>query len=237
MLQTAENVAKEAGITREEMDALAQHRFEQYKAGVEAGFAKHFMIAPYEVNPNGKKVLATLEHDEGIFPTTVEGLAKLRPMLPDGTITFGSQTHPADGAAGMVVCTKERAAALGGGEKPVKVCSYGVARVEKGYMAKAVVPAAQRALDAAGVSIGDCKVIKTHNPFAVNDIFFARQMGIEAESMNNNGSSLIYGHPQGPTGARLIAEGVAEARLNGGGHVLFAGCAAGDTATAVVLKA
>jgi acetyl-CoA acetyltransferase len=237
MIETAENVAKETGITREQQDALTQHRYEQYKAGIEAGFAKQFMLAPYEVNPSGRKVVATLEHDEGVFPTTPDGLAKLRPVMPEGTITFGSQTHPADGAAGMVVGTKERAAAWSNGEKPIQVCSYGVARVEKGFMAKAVVPAAQRALDAAGVKISDCKVIKTHNPFAVNDIYFARETGIEAETMNNNGCSLIYGHPQGPTGARLIAEACAEAKLSGGGYILFAGCAAGDTAAAVVLKA
>jgi len=86
------------------------------------------------------------------------------------------------------------------------------------------------------VSIKDCKVVKTHNPFAVNDIYFARQLGIDANGFNNNGSSLIYGHPQAPTGTRLIAEGIEEARLKGGGHVLFAGCAAGDTAAAVVLQ-
>ena len=62
------------------------------------------------------------------------------------------------------------------------------------------------------------------------------QFGIEAESFNNYGSSLIFGHPQGPTGARLIAEGIEEARLLGGGYVLFAGCAAGDTASAAVFE-
>jgi len=236
MIETAENVAKEASITREEMDALALRRNEQYQEALETGFHKRFMIAPYEINPSGRKVIATVEGDEGVFPTNAEGLAKLRPMLPEGTITFGSQTHPADGAAGMVVCTKERAKAWSSDGEPVQLLSYGAARVEKGYMAKAVVPAAQRALDTAGIGIKDCAVIKTHNPFAVNDIYMARELGIEAESFNNYGSSLIYGHPQGPTGARLIAEGVEEARMKGGGHVLFAGCAAGDTAAAVVLK-
>ncbi len=235
MIQTAENVAAEAGITREEQDALAQHRYQQYVDGVEAGFQDRYMVKPYEVNPSGRKVIATVDGDEGVFPTTAEGLAKLRPMMPEGTITFGSQTHPADGSAGMLVGTKERMKAWSGGDEPVQLLSYGVARVEKGFMAKAVVPAAQKALASAGVDVKDC-VIKTHNPFAVNDIYMAREMGIEAESFNNNGSSLIFGHPQGPTGARLIAEGIEEARMNGGGHVLFAGCAAGDTAAAVVLK-
>jgi acetyl-CoA acetyltransferase family protein len=236
MIQTAENVAKEAGITREEMDALTLRRFEQYQEGVRTGFQKKYMLLPYEVNPSGKKVVATVTEDEGVFATTKEGLAKLRPMLPDGRVTFGSQTHPADGTAGLVVATKERAKAWSKGAEPVRLLSYGLARVEKGFMAKAVVPAAKRALDAAGVSIKDVKVVKTHNPFAVNDIYFARQLGIDAAGFNNYGSSLIYGHPQAPTGARLIAEGIEEARLRGGGHVLFTGCAAGDTAAAVVLQ-
>lgn len=236
MIQTAENVAAEAGITREEQDALTQRRYEQYKEGVDSGFQARYMIAPYEVNPSGRRVLATLETDEGVFPTTPEGLAKIRPMMPEGTITFGSQTHPADGAAGMVVCNEERARAWSGGADPVRLASYGVARVEKGFMAKAVVPAAQKALDDAGIAIGDCKVVKTHNPFAVNDVYFAREMGIDANGFNNNGSSLIFGHPQGPTGTRLIAEAIEEARVLGGGHVLFAGCAAGDTAAACVLE-
>ncbi len=236
MIQTAENVAKESGIGREEMDALTLHRHSQYKKALESGFHKRMMVAPYEINPTGRRVIGKVEDDEGIFPTTAEGLAKLKPVLPEGTITFGTQTFPADGSAGLVVCSQERAKEWSREGDPVQVCSYGAARVEKGFMAKAVVPAAKRALDAAGIGINDCKVIKTHNPFAVNDLYFAREMGIDAESFNNYGSSLIYGHPQGPTGARLIAEGVEEARLEGGGYVLFAGCAAGDTAAAVVLK-
>ena len=158
-------------------------------------------------------------------------------MLPDGTVTFGSQTHPADGNAGMLVCDEETARSLGRGEDPVQLLSSAQARVEKGRMAKAVVPAAQRALDAAGLSAADCKVIKTHNPFAVNDLYFARELGLDAGTFNNNGSSLVFGHPQAPTGARLIAEAIAEARLLGGGPILFAGCAAGDTAAAMVLRA
>jgi len=235
MIQTAENVAKEAGITREEMDALTLHRYEQYRKGVESGFHKRIMVAPYEVRA-GKRVLATVEHDEGVFATTADGLAKLKPVLPDGTITFGTQTFPADGNAGAVVTTKARAKELGNGEEPVQLLSFATARVEKGYMAKAVVPAATRALEKAGVKLADVKVIKTHNPFAVNDIYMARELGIDAESFNNNGSSLIFGHPQGPTGTRLVAEAIEEARTAGGGPVLFAGCAAGDTAAAVVLR-
>jgi len=236
MIQTAENVAKEAGIGREEMDALTLHRNAQYQKAVETGFHKRYMLTPYEVNPSGRRVVATIEGDEGVFPTTPEGLAKLKPVMPEGTITFGTQTFPADGAAGMLVCSKERAKAWSKDGDPVQMISFGSSRVEKGYMAKAVVPAAQQALEAAGIGISDCKVIKTHNPFAVNDLYMARELGIDAESFNNYGSSLVFGHPQGPTGARLMCEGIEEARMEGGGYVLFAGCAAGDTAAAIVLK-
>jgi acetyl-CoA acetyltransferase len=235
MIQTAENVAREQKISREEQDELAVLRYEQYKRGCETGFLARTMVTPCEINPTGRKVVATVEQDEGVFPTTREGLAKLRPVLAGGTVTFGTQTHPADGNAGLLVCAREQARAWSRDGEPVQLLSYGEARVEKGYMAKAVVPAARRALDAAGVKAADC-VIKTHNPFAVNDIYFARELGLDPASFNHNGSSLVFGHPQGPTGARLIAEGIEEARQNGGGYVLFAGCAAGDSAAAVVLK-
>jgi acetyl-CoA acetyltransferase family protein len=237
MLETAENVAREAGITREQQDALTLHRHAQYQRAKDEGFYTRYMVTPVELNPSGRKVVGTVEYDEGVFPTSAEGLAKLRPAMGEGgTVTFGSQTHPADGNAGLLVCSRERAAAWSRDGDPIQLLSYAQARVEKGYMAKAVVPAAKRALAEAGLGIGDIAVIKTHNPFAVNDLYFARQMEIEAELFNNFGSSLIFGHPQGPTGARLIAEGIEEARMLGGGYVLFAGCAAGDSAAAVVLK-
>ena len=78
--------------------------------------------------------------------------------------------------------------------------------------------------------------IKTHNPFAVNDEVFAQEMGTDAMAMNNYGCSLIWGHPQGPTGMRSIIELIEELVLRGGGYGLFTGCAAGDTAMAVVLQ-
>jgi len=103
-------------------------------------------------------------------------------------------------------------------------------------MPKANAPAVRRALEKAGVSLNDIRAIKTHNPFAVNDCFMNREFGIPLEGMNNFGSSLVWGHPQGPTGMRLIIELVEELVGLGGGYGLFTGCAAGDTAAAVVLK-
>ena len=96
--------------------------------------------------------------------------------------------------------------------------------------------AAKMALENAGLSIKDINAIKTHNPFAVNDIYFCREMDIEWKDMNNYGSSLIYGHPQAPTGARLIIELIEELVEKGGGYGLFDGCAAGDTGAAIILE-
>ena len=240
MLQTAENVAAQAGISREEQDALTVHRYNQYADALadDRAFQKRYMLTPFEVkDARGKKTLATVETDEGVFATNAEGLTKLRTVMPDGTVTFGSQTHPADGNCGVVLTTRDKAKSMSRNAAiEAQLVSFGQGRTDKGFMAKATVPAARAALDAAGLAVGDMKAIKTHNPFAVNDLFMAKELGIEAESFNNYGSSLIFGHPQAPTGMRLIIELIEELAARGGGHGLFVGCAAGDTAAGAVVK-
>jgi acetyl-CoA acetyltransferase len=240
MLATAENVAREAGITREEQDQVTLLRYQQYTDALkdDAAFLRRFMILPLEVkDAGGRKVVATVNGDEGVFPTTAEGLAKLKPVQEGGTVTFGTQTHPADGNCGMILSTREKARQLGRDPKiEIQLASFGEARVKKGYMAQAIVPAARQALSRAGISIEQVKVIKSHNPFAVNDIYFCREMGVKPEAMNHYGSSLIWGHPQGPTGLRLIIEMIEELVLVGGGYGLFVGCAAGDTAAGAVVR-
>jgi acetyl-CoA acetyltransferase len=114
----------------------------------------------------------------------------------------------------------------------IQVLSYGFSRAERGFMAEAPVPAAEMALKSADLKIKDMKAVKSHQPFAVNDINFAQKMGIDVMSMNNYGNSLIYGHPQAPTAGRNIVELLEEVVLLGGGYGLWAGCAAGDTAFA-----
>ena len=103
-------------------------------------------------------------------------------------------------------------------------------------MPEATVPAAERALAQAGRRIGEMAAIKTHNPFAVNDLYFARATGIDWRTINNYGCSLVWGHPQAPMGTRAIIELIEELALRGGGQGLFTGCAASDTAMAVVLE-
>ncbi|MFH1132433.1 MAG: thiolase family protein, partial [Pseudomonadota bacterium] len=135
------------------------------------------------------------------------------------------------------ICTKEKARELSKDPKiTVQVLSYGEARVKKAFMPIATVPAARQALDRAGLTVDKCRIVKTHNPFAINDIYFAKETGTNLKGMNPYGSPLIYGHPQGPTGMRVMIELIEALAKVGGGHGLFTGCAAGDTAMAVVLK-
>jgi acetyl-CoA acetyltransferase len=237
MIQTAENVATEAGITREKCDAVALRRYEQYTEALadDRSFQKRYMF-PTEVKLSRKKTIM-IDADEGVMESTAEGLARLKPVVPDGSHTFGSQTHPADGNCAVVVTTREKAQELSPDPKvEVQLVSYGFARTKRAFMAMAVVPAAKMALAKAEISVNDVKAIKTHNPFAGNDIYMAAQMNIDVNGFNNYGSSLVYGHPQAPTAARLIMEGIEEVEMLGGGYLLFSGCAAGDTAAALVLK-
>jgi acetyl-CoA acetyltransferase len=237
MIQTAENVAKETGITREECDTYTLRRYEQYLDALadDRAFQKRYMF-PVEVKVSRKKV-KLVEEDEGVTPSSAEGLAKLKPVEPGGVITYGAQTHPADGNCGFIVTTKDKARTMSMDPKiEIQIVSYGFARVERGYMAAAPVPAAEMALKEAGLKVQDLKAIKTHNPFIVNDINMAKKMGLDPMNMNNYGSSLIYGHPQAPTAGRLIAELIEELAILGGGYGLWAGCAAGDTAAAMIFK-
>ena len=79
-------------------------------------------------------------------------------------------------------------------------------------------------------------VVKNHIPFMVNDMILAKKLGIDVKNINNYGSSLVYGHPQAPTAGRLLVEAIEEAALMGGGYALVAGCAAGDTSAAIIVK-
>jgi acetyl-CoA acetyltransferase len=239
MLETAENVAREAEITTEEQHEVMLMRHGQYQAALqnEAAFHRRYMLSPVDVNPSGKKVIATVKDDEGVFPSTAEGLAKLKPVMPNGTVTFGAQTYPADGNAGLIVTTQEHAKQLSRDSKiEIQILAFAQGRAKKGFMPAANVPATKLALQVAGLSIDQINAIKTHNPFAVNDIYFSREMGVKKDAMNNYGSSLVWGHPQGPTGMRSIMELIEELILRGGGIGLFTGCAAGDSAAAIVLK-
>ncbi len=240
MVQTAENVARKFGVDTAEQHAVTLRRYEQYADATkdDAAFLRRFMTLPFEV-PDAKlrRTVAAMTGDEGIHATTREGLAKLKPVLEGGTVTFGSQTHPADGNAGMIVTTRDAAKALSARpEIGIRIAGIGQARTDRAHMPYAPVPASRAALAQAGIAVRDLAAVKSHNPFVVNDIVFARETGFDVAKMNNFGCSLVWGHPQGPTGLRAIIELIEELVLRGGGWGLFNGCAAGDSAMAVVVE-
>jgi acetyl-CoA acetyltransferase len=187
--------------------------------------------------PRFDKVQGRIDGDEGIRFSTAEALATLKPVVDGGTVTFGGQTHPADGNAAIIVTTAERAAEIGADAAiRIEPLAFGLARAELAYMPEAPIAAARQALARAGIAISELQAINTHNPFAVNDLAFAKATGVDVATMNNRGCSLVYGHPNAPTGLRSVIELIEELVERGGGHGLFTGCAAGDTAMAVVLR-
>jgi acetyl-CoA acetyltransferase len=236
MISTAEGVASEAGFTREEIDDLVLLRFGQYQSALahDRAFQRRYMVA-VELPGRKRQPGVVVSEDEGVHAVTGEALARLIPEVKDGVVTFGAQTHPADGSAGAIVTTRSRALGFCS-EGTAQILSIATARAGAREMPKAPVPAAERALNDAGITLKDVDVVNTHNPFAVNDLWFNRQTGYPLEKMNLRGSSLVYGHPQAPTGMRLMAEMIEVLRERGGGTGLFTGCAAGDSAMAVVLR-
>lgn len=235
MLATAERVASDAGFSKPQLDELTAVRYAQYADSLagDRAFQRKWMV-PIEAGSARRPSL--IEDDQGVRPTGLAELEALGPVNPDGVVSFGTQTHPADGTAGFILSSPAVARERGVSGPLAKIISTGFARVPPGTMPKAPVPAAAAALEAAGLGYGDVQVIKTHNPFAVNDLWFARETGVDPELMNPYGCSLVYGHPQGPTGARAIIELMHALEERGGGIGMFTGCAAGDTGAAVVLE-
>ncbi|GAA1279725.1 thiolase family protein [Pseudonocardia aurantiaca] len=235
MIAAGEAAAEELGVTRDEIDDLTALRWQQYTTALadDRAFQKRYLV-PVEIVR--KKNSVSLDADEGVRPKERDTIGKLPPATPDSVHTFASQTHPADGCAGAVVTTVEVAREISGGQGVARLLGSGFARVGKSRMPQAPVPAARAALASAGKEIADVAAVTTHNPFAVNDLYFAAETGFPVERMNAYGCSLVFGHPQAPTGLRSITELIETLRLRGGGVGLFTGCAAGDTGAALVVE-
>lgn len=240
MLQTAENVAAKYSISTSEQHEVVLQRRAQYEDALtnDHAFQKRYMDLPFAVpDPRLRKTIEEIDGDQGVAESTAEGLAKLKPVIEGGAVTYGGQTHPADGNAAIIIASPDKARALSTDTTVrIRMLSAGQSRAELGYMPEAPLGAARSALQLANLSFDDMDAIKTHNPFAVNDIVFSRDAGVPLKNINNFGCSLIWGHPQAPTGMRSVIELIEELVLRGGGRGLFTGCAAGDSAMALVLE-
>lgn len=234
-LDSADAVAAEAGISRGELDDLAVLRHGQYARALsdDRSFQRRYMVRAR--TPRRGQPSKAVEGDAGIRPATIDEIALLAPSAEHGLHTCATQACPADGTAGTLVTTVRHARELARGAGVVQIRAIAFARVAPGRMPQAALPAAQAALDGAGLAFRGIDAVTTHSPFAVSDICLSRQTGVPLEKTNAYGCSLVFGHPQGPTGLRSVAELIEELRQRGGGTGLFTGCATGDTGAAVVL--
>jgi acetyl-CoA acetyltransferase len=234
MIATAGNAARKHRIDRKEVDELAFCRHQQYFAARSSGFLDRVLVPLEVLNVQGR-FLGSINDDVGVRGMTLEGLRRMCEL--DTCVTTGTQTHAADGMATLLVTTAEKARELS--PRPEVVIQF-VAKAEirthPALMPEAPALAARKLLDKNGFIMADVAVVKTHNPFALNDAIFSKVMEYDWAKMNKTGCSLVWGHPQGPTLTRLLIEGLEEAVDLGGGLVLLCGCAAGDVGIAALFR-
>ena len=155
----------------------------------------------------------------------------------DTCVTGGTQTHASDGMATLLVTSAGRARELSPRpEIDIRFVAKTEVRTSPSLMPEAPALAVRKLLKENDLTMADMAVVKSHNPFAVNDAIFARLLECDWREMNKTGCSLVWGHPQGPTLARLLMEALEEAVDLGGGHVLLFGCAAGDVGIAALFE-
>ncbi len=200
---TAENLAKEYGITREQQDAFAAQSQQRAEAAQKAG---HFVdeIIPVEI-PQRKGDPLVFDTDE--FPrhgTTAEALAKMRPAFDkEGTVTAGNASGINDGAAIVLMMSASRAKALGI-EPLARVKAYASAGVEPRIMGSGPIPATQRCLERAGWSVDDLDLVESNEAFAAQALAVNKGLGWDTDKVNVNGGAIAIGHPIGASGARIL---------------------------------
>ncbi|WZL73532.1 acetyl-CoA C-acetyltransferase [Clostridiaceae bacterium 35-E11] len=231
---TAENVAEKWGITREEQDAFAaqsQNRAE--KARKEGKFKDE--IVPVEIKT--KKGTTVFEEDEYIREgVTVEGIGKLRPAFKkDGTVTAGNASGINDGAAALIIMSKEKADELGI-EPLATIVSHGTAGVDPSIMGVGPVPASKKALEKAGLTIEDMDLIEANEAFAAQSIAVARELKFDMEKVNVNGGAIALGHPVGASGARILVTLLHEMKRRDAKRGLATLCIGGGMGTSVVVE-
>jgi acetyl-CoA acetyltransferase len=234
MIAAAGKTARKYKTDRKEVDELAFHRHEQYFEAKESGFLDRVLVPLEILNLQGRP-LGRVDDDLGVRRLTLGGLRSM-PQL-DTCVSSGTQTHASDGMATMLVTSEEKAAELSPEpEIDIRFVAKTEVRTDPSLMPEAPALAVRKLLQRCGLSMADMAVVKNHNPFAVNDAIFAKVLDYDWRDMNKTGSSLVWGHPQGPTLTRVLIEALEEAVSLGGGYVLVFGCAAGDVGIAAALK-
>ena len=232
---SAENVCEQWGLTREELDAFAASSQQKACAAVAAGRFKD-EIVPVEI-PQKKgdpKIFDTDEYPkEGV---TAEGIAKLRPAFKkDGRVTAANASGINDAAAALIVMSKEKADELG--IKPLcTIKSYASAGVDPSIMGVGPGPASPKALDKAGMTIGDIDLIEANEAFAAQSVAVAKDLGFDMEKVNVNGGAIALGHPIGASGARILVTLIHEMIKRDSKTGLATLCIGGGQGTTVIVE-
>ena len=234
MITTAGNAARKHGLQRKEVEDLAHCRYQQYFEAKASGFLDRILVPLEVLNVQGR-FLGKVEDDIGVRKLTLDDFRQMHEL--DTCVTTGTQTHASDGMATLLVTTPEKAKELS--PRPEIVIQFvGKAefRTHPALMPEAPTLAVQKLLARTGFNMAQMAVVKSHNPFAVNDAIFSKVMEYDWREVNKTGCSLVWGHPQGPTLTRMLIEGLEEAVDLGGGLVLLFGCAAGDMGIAALFR-
>ena len=232
---TAENIVEQWGLTREEMDQFAADSQRKAEAAITSGRFKE-EIVPVEI-PQRKGdpvIFDTDEHPK--FGTTAEGIAKLRPAFKkDGTVTAANSSGINDGAAALVIMSKEKAEAMG--LKPLAtIKSYNSAGVDPAIMGIGPVSATQGALEKANLKIDEIDLIEANEAFAAQSIAVGKDLGLDPEKVNVNGGAIALGHPIGASGARILVTLLYEMKRRNAKYGLATLCIGGGQGTAVVVE-
>jgi len=235
---TAEVVARRFGISREDQDEFAYHSHRKASAAIEAGkFVDEIVPLDVRVRANGSWKEVHFDTDEGPRPeTTVEGLAKLRPVFdPKGTVTAGNASQINDGAAAVVVMSGEKAAELG--LEPIAfVREWAVAGVDPDIMGIGPAKAVPKLMAKTGLSPDDIDVFELNEAFASQSVYCLRELGLDPDKVNVNGGAIATGHPLGATGAVLTVKILGELRRRQAKRGVVTMCIGGGMGFAYLLE-
>ena len=234
MITTADNIARQWNLTREELDEFALKSQQKACAAIENGAFKD-EIVPVEVKK--KKETVIFDTDEGPRPgSTMEGLAKLRPINPDGFVTAGNASGINDGAAAVVVMSEEKAKELG--VKPMATFVAGaLAGVDPTIMGIGPVAATRKAMAKAGYKIEDFDIIEANEAFAAQSVAVGKDLGIDVDKqLNPNGGAIALGHPVGASGARILVTLLHEMKKKGAKKGLATLCIGGGMGCATIVE-
>jgi len=234
MAETAENLAEEYGVTREEVDAYALRSQKAARAAWDAGKFDEEVI-PITLVRRGKEQPFHL--DEHMRPdTTLEGLAKLKPYFKeDGLVTAGNASGIGDGAASLVIADREFADAHGL-EPMGRLVSWAVAGVPPRIMGIGPAPASRAALERAGLGWDDIDLIEINEAFGPQYVAVEKELDLDRDRVNVNGGAIAITHPLGATGARITGHLLYELRRRGGGIGLGSACIGGGQGAAVIVQ-